>query len=125
MILTLTASIMYWSLLQKARDSGSATIDENKVADGSPAASTDGDKDTMSADRLSNLSIDDSLSDNAASPHVETGETSPHVENEEPSTEVEKDNPPDHKEWPEEWAACLSFVTLFSFQDVRKMMVAV
>ncbi|XP_058210540.1 fimbrin-5-like [Rhododendron vialii] len=95
MILTLTASIMYWSLLQKTRDSGSATIDENKVADGSPAASTDGEKDTMSAGRLSNLSIDDSLSDTAASPHVETGETSPHVENEEPSTEVEKDNPPD------------------------------
>ncbi|GFY97610.1 fimbrin-like protein 2 [Actinidia rufa] len=75
MILTLTASIMYWSLLNKPRESESIPTDDTKVTDVSPAVSTDGEKDTMPAGEVSSLPTD--------------------VGNEEPSTEVEEDNPPD------------------------------
>ena len=47
MILTLTASIMYLSLLQKTNESESISIGESKVADASPATSTDSE-DTVS-----------------------------------------------------------------------------
>ncbi|XP_057507300.1 fimbrin-5-like isoform X2 [Actinidia eriantha] len=75
MILTLTASIMYWSLLNKPRESESIPTDDTRVTDVSPAASADGKKDTTPAAELSSLPTD--------------------VGNEEPSTEVEEDNPPD------------------------------
>lgn len=86
---------MYWSLLNKVGDSESAPVEDSKVADASPSASTDGDKETMSAGRLSNLFVNDSLSDTGLSPVIETEEPSPHDENEEPSTGVDNDNPPD------------------------------
>ncbi|KAL6999957.1 Fimbrin-5 [Sarracenia purpurea var. burkii] len=92
MILTLTASIMYWSLLHKAGESESLPTEDNMVTGSSPAASIDGE-DTASAAELSNLSIDDPAPDTTLSPIVEDEESSPRVENEDPSTEVEEDKP--------------------------------
>ncbi|KAL6975642.1 Fimbrin-5 [Sarracenia purpurea var. burkii] len=90
MILTLTASIMYWSLLQKDEDSEPTPIEGNKVSNTSSATSTDeGEKDTISASELSNLSGEYAVSD---PPNVGNDEElPPHVENEEASTKVEKD----------------------------------
>lgn len=54
MILTLTASIMYWSLQNS---------EENNTPEASPAASADGEHESDVVDEVSNLAIDD---DNAA-----------------------------------------------------------
>lgn len=56
MILTLTASIMYWSLQQKGGESEPS----------SPA--TDGNDDLVPADDMSNLSIEESSSTTDAEP---------------------------------------------------------
>ncbi|KAI3457756.1 hypothetical protein Pfo_014419 [Paulownia fortunei] len=71
MILTLTASIMYWSLQRKAGESEHS----------SPAASADGDNELVPAGDVSNLSIEDASSAAAVSPEVS---------NEEPSLQIEK-----------------------------------
>jgi plastin-1 len=55
MILTLTASIMYWSLQHS---------DENITPEASPVASADGEHETVFATEVSNLSIDDDVSEN-------------------------------------------------------------
>ncbi|WJX65098.1 Fimbrin-5 [Trifolium repens] len=55
MILTLTASIMYWSLQHS---------DENITPEASPVASADGEHETAFATEVSNLSIDDDVSEN-------------------------------------------------------------
>lgn len=59
MILTLTASIMYWSLQHS---------EENSTPEASPVASADGENDTdLISSEVSNLAIDDNDSENASS----------------------------------------------------------
>ncbi|KAA8526568.1 hypothetical protein F0562_008229 [Nyssa sinensis] len=62
MILTLAASIMYWSLQQKAGESESTSTEDSKVPDASPVASIDGENE-VAAGEINNLSIDDAASD--------------------------------------------------------------
>ncbi|KAM1411673.1 hypothetical protein ACFX1X_024535 [Malus domestica] len=69
MMLTLTASIMYWSLQQPGGEAESNLT----TPDGSPTASADGEKEAALASAVSNLSVD-------ASNH-----TSPQTEHENPS----------------------------------------
>ncbi|KAJ7964749.1 putative Fimbrin [Quillaja saponaria] len=69
MILTLTASIMYWSLQQPAGES-ETTVVEDYTPDTSSAASLDGETETDLANEVSSLAVD----------------------NEKPSTEVEEND---------------------------------
>lgn len=80
MILTLTASIMYWSLQQQSGDSDSVSAEDGDIPDASPAASVDGENETDLAAEVSNLTVDDAISDSAVSPHVGNEERSPKVE---------------------------------------------
>lgn len=75
MILTLAASIMYWSLQQSGEDADSfpspATTITN-TPDASPAPSVNGDDDISSlGGEISNLSIDDAASDTTVSSQLE------------------------------------------------------
>lgn len=90
MMLTLTASIMYWSLQQPEGESESSL----NSPDGSPTASADGETGLASA--VSKLSMDGAASDNATSPQIEN-ENPSKVENEQSSLENEKNDPSDGK----------------------------
>ncbi|KDP39224.1 hypothetical protein JCGZ_00981 [Jatropha curcas] len=86
MILTLAASIMYWSL-QKAVEEGDSSIDTpcTLTPEASPAPSLIGEDDTSSlGGDLSNLTIDDAASDTTVSSLLEN-EASSLLENEEAS----------------------------------------
>ncbi|CAK7349072.1 unnamed protein product [Dovyalis caffra] len=84
MILILTASIMYWSLQQQG-DSESSAAEDSDVPDASPHVSVNGEKEEVLAGEVSNLAVDDSVSDSTESTHVE--EPSPHVEEKDPDIE--------------------------------------
>ncbi|ONI18252.1 hypothetical protein PRUPE_3G205200 [Prunus persica] len=90
MMLTLTASIMYWSLQQPESESESSL----NSPDGSPTASADGE--TGLASTVSKLSMDGAASNNATSPHIEN-ENPSKVENEQSSLENERNDPSDGK----------------------------
>ncbi|KAJ7960297.1 putative Fimbrin [Quillaja saponaria] len=66
MILTLTASIMYWSLQQPA-DESESTMVEDDTPDASSAASVDGETETDLANEVSNLAVDNTSSENLSS----------------------------------------------------------
>lgn len=85
MILILTASIMYWSLQQLAEESESNPAEDSSTADASPAASTEGERETAFASEVSNLAINCAASDAALSQDDEKEESSDKVEG--------KDNP--------------------------------
>lgn len=77
MILTLAASIMYWSLQQQTEDTDSfpspvSTI-TNVTPDASPAPSVCGDDEAYSSlnGDFSNLSVDDTTSDTTVSSQLE------------------------------------------------------
>ncbi|KAJ6873911.1 hypothetical protein NC651_032682 [Populus alba x Populus x berolinensis] len=70
MILTLTASIMYWSLQQQGYSESSAAEDSD-VPDASPPPSVDGEKEEVLVGEVSNLTVDDAVSDATESTHVE------------------------------------------------------
>lgn len=89
-MLTLTASIMYWSLQQPESESESSL----NSPDGSPTASADGE--TGLASTVSKLSMDGAASNNATSPHIEN-ENPSKVENEQSSLENERNDPSDGK----------------------------
>ncbi|KAH7533438.1 hypothetical protein FEM48_Zijuj04G0130600 [Ziziphus jujuba var. spinosa] len=81
MILILTASIMYWSLLQPAGESDSTPDTPNES----------NENETGLAGEVSNLAINDSASDTVGSPE-DGNEQSPHKsENDEPSDNVENE----------------------------------
>ncbi|CAK9133394.1 unnamed protein product [Ilex paraguariensis] len=84
MILTLTASIMYWSLQQ-------TPTEDNKVADAFPPTSRDGDDEAVAVGELSNSSIDDPASNTTLSPRVGNGQPSERVEKDEASLQTEMD----------------------------------
>lgn len=86
MILTLTASIMYWSLQQQA---GESETGESNDLDASPASSANGENDKVLASEISDLSINDAASDATPSPKVGKDESSEEVENTEPSSNTE------------------------------------
>jgi plastin-1 len=67
MILTLTASIMYWSLQQQG-DSESSAAEDSDVPDASPPPSVNGEKEEVLVGEISNLTVDDAVSD---ATHVE------------------------------------------------------
>ncbi|XP_021830009.1 fimbrin-5 isoform X1 [Prunus avium] len=90
MMLTLTASIMYWSLQQPEGEPESSL----NSPDGSPTASADGETGLASA--VSKLSMDGAASDNATSPQIEN-ENPSKVENEQSSLENEKNDTSDGK----------------------------
>ncbi|VVA17478.1 PREDICTED: fimbrin-2 [Prunus dulcis] len=90
MMLTLTASIMYWSLQQPEGESESSL----NSPDGSPTASADGE--TGLASTVSKLSMDGAASNNATSPQIEN-ENPSKVENEQSSLENERNDPSDGK----------------------------
>ncbi|KAK9268969.1 hypothetical protein L1049_000736 [Liquidambar formosana] len=76
MILTLTASIMYWSLLQPVEESDlspspAGTSTATTTPDASPAASLDGEDENSLGVEVSNLSIDDAASDSTVSSQFE------------------------------------------------------
>ncbi|OMO52954.1 hypothetical protein CCACVL1_28986 [Corchorus capsularis] len=62
MMLTLTASIMYWSLQQQAAES-----EDGEIPDDSSVSPKDGEDETAFSREVSGLSIDDSVSEAAAS----------------------------------------------------------
>lgn len=70
MILTLSASIMYWSL-QQPGDSESSAADDSDVPAASPPASGNGEKEEVLVGEVSNLTVDDAVSDATESTHVE------------------------------------------------------
>lgn len=81
MILTLAASIMYWSL-QKAVDAGESSPSTangttcTTTPDASPAASISGEDESSSlGGEVSNLNIDDAASDTTVSSQIENEET--------------------------------------------------
>lgn len=64
MILTLTASIMYWSLeRQRAEDSEQSSVED---ASSQKAPSSDGEDGSIAADSMSNLTVDDAASDTSS-----------------------------------------------------------
>ncbi|KAM2015438.1 hypothetical protein FF2_045169 [Malus domestica] len=84
MMLTLTASIMYWSLQQPGGEAESNLT----TPDGSPTASADGEKEATLASAVSNLSMDEAASNPT---YQRTEHENPSkVENEESSVENEK-----------------------------------
>lgn len=102
MILTLTASIMYWSLQQPGSELELESIlnEENKTPDASPEL--DGEGEIALAAEESNLTIDAAASDSALSPHVGSGEPASQDEKEEltPGDKKEEPTPGDKKEEP-------------------------
>ncbi|OMO55443.1 hypothetical protein COLO4_35985 [Corchorus olitorius] len=62
MMLTLTASIMYWSLQQQAAES-----EDGEIPDDSSVSTKDGEDETALSREVSSLSIDDSVSEAAVS----------------------------------------------------------
>ncbi|XP_056171479.1 fimbrin-5-like [Syzygium oleosum] len=82
MILTLTASIMYWSLQQQA---GESEMGESPDLDASPVNSANGENDKVLASEISDLSINDAASDVTHSPQLGKDESSQEFENTEPS----------------------------------------
>lgn len=78
MILTLAASLMYWSLKQPVEESDyspspsdTATATTTSTPDASPAPSINGDDESSLGGEVSNLTIDDSASDTTVSSQVE------------------------------------------------------
>jgi len=75
MILTLTASIMYWSLQQQTEDPDSFPSPANTTTstpEASPAPSVCGEDESSSiGGEFSNLSVDDTTSDSTASSQPE------------------------------------------------------
>nr|XP_043619271.1 fimbrin-1-like [Erigeron canadensis] len=69
MILMLTASIMYWSLLQSTDDSESSPSSIAETPEASPEPSVNGDEESSVVAEISNLSIDDAASDTTVSTH--------------------------------------------------------
>lgn len=102
MILTLTASIMYWSLQQPGSELELESIlnEENKTPDASPEL--DGEGEIALAAEESNLTIDAAASDSALFPHVGSGEPASQDEKEEltPGDKKEEPTPGDKKEEP-------------------------
>ncbi|XVF21077.1 hypothetical protein REPUB_Repub12eG0059600 [Reevesia pubescens] len=72
MMLTLTASIMYWSLQQQGVES-----EDDEVSDGSYVSPKEGENETALAGEVSSLAIDDSASDTALS---QSEQQSPKIE---------------------------------------------
>ncbi|XP_039125109.1 fimbrin-4-like [Dioscorea cayenensis subsp. rotundata] len=67
MILTLTASIMYWSLeRQRAEDSEQSSEISVEDASSQKAPSSDGEDGSIAADSMSNLTVDDAASDTSS-----------------------------------------------------------
>ena len=73
MILSLTASIMYWSLQQSVDESESSPSPSASAAtpDASPATSINGESESSLCGEVSNLTIDDAASDTTISSQVE------------------------------------------------------
>ncbi|KAJ6880491.1 fimbrin-like protein 2-like [Populus alba x Populus x berolinensis] len=71
MILTLTASIMYWSLQQQGYSESSAAEDSDVPDASPPPPSVDGEKEEVLVGEVSNLTVDDAVSDATESTHVE------------------------------------------------------
>ncbi|GFY84363.1 actin binding calponin homology (CH) domain-containing protein [Actinidia rufa] len=77
MILSLTASIMYWSLQQSVDESESSPSPSRSASaatatpDASPATSINGESDSSLCGEVSNLTIDDAASDTTISSQVE------------------------------------------------------
>ncbi|XVE72495.1 hypothetical protein DITRI_Ditri11bG0043700 [Diplodiscus trichospermus] len=69
MMLTLTASIMYWSLQQQVEES-----EDGEVPDESSVSPKEGENETALAGDVSSLVIDDSVSDAAVSPQLKNEE---------------------------------------------------
>ncbi|XP_022727933.1 fimbrin-5-like [Durio zibethinus] len=87
MMLTLTASIMYWSLQQQVAES-----EGGEVPDESSVSPKEGENETDLAGEVSSLDIDDSASEMALSPHVKNEESSTKIESDQQSPMiVEKD----------------------------------
>lgn len=64
MVLTLTASIMYWSLQQPEVNSTlEASVNGQNETNSTLEASIDGENKTVLADEVSNLAIDNSVSE--------------------------------------------------------------
>lgn len=81
MILILTASIMYWSLQQQATEA------ENTPGE-SHAASVSSESETVLSNEVSNLSVDDTASPDAAPfPQIGNEQSSKKAENEEPPSQ--------------------------------------
>ncbi|RVW70228.1 Fimbrin-5 [Vitis vinifera] len=96
MILTLTASIMYWSLQQPVEeletssspaDAATTASTTSTTPDASPSASVNGEDESSLSGEISNLIIDDAASDTTVSSQVEneapdtTTTVSSHIEN--------------------------------------------
>ncbi|KAK3014525.1 hypothetical protein RJ639_010075 [Escallonia herrerae] len=76
MILTLTASIMYWSLQQPVEESESSPSPATATTpDTSPAPSISGEDESSLGGDFSNLTIDDAASDTTVSSQVENEES--------------------------------------------------
>ena len=75
MMLTLTASIMYWSLQQQVAES-----EDGEIPDESSESPKDGENETDLAGEVSSLDIDDSVSDTTLSPQVKIDEISTKIE---------------------------------------------
>ncbi|KAK6286900.1 PREDICTED: fimbrin-5 [Theobroma cacao] len=85
MMLTLTASIMYWSLQQQVAES-----EDGEVPDESCVSPKEGENETALAGEVSSLAIDDSVSDTALSPHVKNEEIPKDNGSEEQSPKIEE-----------------------------------
>lgn len=85
MILTLTASIMYWSL-QQPRTGASTPAEDNETPKISSPASTDGTSDTLVSE-ISSLAVNGDVSE--ANPSIEVGSEIPSPQAEENSAYVE------------------------------------
>ncbi|KAF9610517.1 hypothetical protein IFM89_022797 [Coptis chinensis] len=70
MILTLTASIMYWSLQQPVGPESSSAEAAATPESSSPAPSVHSEDGSTLSEDVSNLTIDDAASDSTPSPHV-------------------------------------------------------
>ncbi|XVF31848.1 hypothetical protein REPUB_Repub17cG0029300 [Reevesia pubescens] len=80
MILTLTASIMYWSLQQQVAES-----EDDEVSDESCVSPKEGENETALTGEVSSLAIDYSVSDTALSPQVKNEESPTKIESEQQS----------------------------------------
>ncbi|KAF8410810.1 hypothetical protein HHK36_003347 [Tetracentron sinense] len=67
MILTLTASIMYWSLQQPLAETESTPAEATPTSEASPAPSVNSEDDSVLTDEISNLTIDEVASDTTPS----------------------------------------------------------
>ncbi|XP_022758962.1 fimbrin-5-like isoform X2 [Durio zibethinus] len=85
MMLTLTASIMYWSLQQQVAES-----EDGEVPDESSGSPKEGENETSLSGEVSSLAIDDSVSDTALSPEAKNEEIPTNIEGEQQSPKTEE-----------------------------------